>query len=164
MKQDRFLMGILIFIGALVIAALALFFIRKDAQVYVTDDTPEGIIHNYALALQKQDFQLAYNYLADKQNKPAYETFRRAFLTNQLDVSSNAIQVGGIQYIGSGEATVSVSVLYPGSGPFAQGWNSTDTAALIQQGGTWKLTYMPFPYWAYDWYQPNQLTPQPVKP
>ena len=30
MKQDRFLLGILIGIGALVILALALFFIRKD--------------------------------------------------------------------------------------------------------------------------------------
>jgi hypothetical protein len=164
MKQDRFLMGILIFIGVLVIAALALFFIRQDAQVYVTGDTPDNIIHNYALALQKQDFQRAYGYLADKENKPSYETFRRAFLTNQLDVTSNAIQVGTIQYISSSEATVSVSVLYPGSGPFSQGGSSTDTAALVQQGGTWKLTYMPFPYWSFDWYQPPQPTLQPVKP
>jgi len=66
MKQDRFLLGILIFIGLLVIAALALFFIRQDSQVYVADDTPEGVTRNYALALQKQDFQRAYDYLAEK--------------------------------------------------------------------------------------------------
>ncbi|MCX6034697.1 MAG: hypothetical protein NTV38_06945, partial [Chloroflexi bacterium] len=135
MKQDRFLLGILIFIGLLVVAALALFFIRQDTQVYVADDTPEGVIRNYALALQKQDFLRAYNYLADKDNKPTYDTFRRAFLTNQLDVSSNALQVGSIQYIDSGEATVNVTVLYAGSGPFTQGWSSTDNAALVQQAG-----------------------------
>jgi hypothetical protein len=162
MKQDRFLLGILVFIGLLVIAALALFFIRQDTQVYVAEDTPEGIIRNYALSVQKQDYQRAYNYLADKDGKPAYEAFRRAFLTNQLNVSSNALQVGSVQYLNSGEATVSVSVLYAGGGPFAtQSWSSSDTATLIQQGGAWKLNYMPFPFWAYDWYQP---TPVPVKP
>ena len=65
MKQDRFLVGILIFIGVLVVVALALFFIRQDNQVYVADDTPDNIVRNYALALQKQDFQRAYTYLAD---------------------------------------------------------------------------------------------------
>ena len=160
MKQDRFLVGILIFIGVLVIAALALFFIRQDTQVYGTDDTPEGVIRNYALALQKQDFQRAYDYLADKDNQPTYEAFRHAFLTNQLDVSSNALQVGSIQYINGGEVTVSLSVLYAGGGPFTQSYSSTDTATLVQQGGAWKLSYMPYPFWAYDWYQP---TPEPVK-
>ena len=161
MKQDRFLLGILIFIGLLVVAALALFFIRQDTQVYVADDTPEGVIRNYALALQKQDFQRAFNYLADKDNKPTYDAFRHTFLTNQLDVSSNALQVGSVQYINNGEATVSVTVLYAGGGPFTQSSSSTGTASLVQQGGAWKISYMPYPYWAYDWYQP---TPQPVKP
>ncbi len=161
MKQDRFLMGILIFIGLLVIAALALFFIRKDNQVYVPDDTPEGVIRNYTLAVQKQDYQRAYAYLADKEDKPSYETFRRAFLTNQLDPSSNAIQVGSVQYIDSTEVTVSLTVLYAGNGPFTESWNSTDTASLVKQAGAWKISYMPYPFWAYDWYQP---VIQPAKP
>ena len=160
MKQDRFLLGILVFIGLLVIAALALFFIRQDAQVYVPDDTPAGVVRNYALALQKQDYQRAYSYLADKENRPTYDAFRRVYLTGQLDPRS-ALQVGSVQYINSNEATVSMTMLYAGNGPFAQSSSSTDTAALIQQSGAWKLTYMPWPYWAYDWYQP---TPVPVKP
>lgn len=164
MKQDRFLLWILIFIGLLVVAALALFFIRQDTQVYVAEDAPEGIIRNYALALQKQDYQRAYSYLADKDNKPTYDVFRRAFLTNQLDVSSNALQVGSVQYINSGEATVSLTVLYAGGGPFTQGWSSSDTATLVQQGGIWKLSYMPYPFFSYDWYQPVQPIAPPMKP
>jgi len=161
MKQDRFLMGILIFIGLLVSAALALFFIRQDTQVYGAEDTPEGVIRNYTLALQKQDFQRAYDYLADKDNRPTYEAFRRAFLTNQLNVSSNALQVGSVQYLNGGEATVSVTVLYAGGGPFTENSSSIDTASLVQQEGAWKLNYMPYPFWSYDWYQP---IPQPLKP
>ena len=161
MKQDRFLMGILIFIGLLVSAALALFFIRQDTQVYGAEDTPEGVIRNYTLALQKQDFQRAYDYLADKDNRPTYEAFRRAFLTNQLNVSSNALQVGSVQYLNGGEATVSVTVLYAGGGPFTENSSSIATASLVQQEGAWKLNYMPYPFWSYDWYQP---IPQPLKP
>jgi len=161
MKQDRFLMGILIFIGLLVSAALVLFFIRQDTQVYGAEDTPEGVIRNYTLALQKQDFQRAYDYLADKDNRPTYEAFRRAFLTNQLNVSSNALQVGSVQYLNGGEATVSVTVLYAAGGPFTENSSSIDTASLVQQEGAWKLNYMPYPFWSYDWYQP---IPQPVKP
>lgn len=164
MKQDRFLLGILIFIGLLVVAALALFFIRRDTQVYVADDTPDNIVRNYALALQKQDFQRAFTYLADVDGKPTYITFRRAFLTPQLNVSSNALQVGAVQYITSGEATVSLTVLYASGGPFTQSSSSTDNATLVQQGGTWKISYMPYPYWSYDWYQPAQPTLMPVKP
>ncbi len=164
MKQDHFLLGILIFIGLLVVAALALFFIRQDTQVYVADDTPEGVIRNYALALQKQDYQRAYTYLADKDGKPTYDAFSRAFLTNQLNVSSNALQVGSVQYISNGEATVSLTVLYAGGGPFTQNSSSPDTATLVQQGGEWKLSYMPYPFWSYDWYQPAQPTAMPVKP
>jgi len=43
MKQDKFLTGILIGIGALILLALALFFLRKDGRNnYVAEDTPEG--------------------------------------------------------------------------------------------------------------------------
>jgi hypothetical protein len=164
MKQDRFLLGILIFIGVLVVAALGLFFLRQDSQVYVVDDSPDNIIRNYALALQKQDYQRAYTYLEDAPAKPTYDAFRRSFLTNQLNVTNNALQVGVVQNISSTEATVSLSILYPGNGPFNQGYSSTDTATLVLQGGAWKLSYMPFPYWSFDWYQQAQPTALPAKP
>lgn len=164
MKQDRFLMAILLFIGLLVVAALVLFFVRQDTQVFVADDTPEGVIRNYTLALQKQDFQRAYSYLADKDNKPTYDAFRRAFLTNQLDISSIALQVVNTAYINNTEATVSVSVLHAGNGPFSESWNSTDIVSLVKQAGTWKLNTMPYPFWSFDWYQPAQPTLVPVKP
>lgn len=165
MKQDRFLMGILVFIGVLVVAALAVFLIRKDTQqAYGSDDTPEGVVTNYALALQNQDYQRAYDYLADKEGKPSYDSFRRVFLTAQMNVSTNAVQVGEVQFISADEATVSVTVLYAGSGPFDQGWSTTENAALIRQGDAWKITYVPYPYWSYDWYQPYLSTAVPVKP
>ena len=164
MKQDRFLLGILIFIGVLVVAALALFFLRQDSQVYVAEVSPDNIVRNFALALQKQDYPRAYTYLEEADGKPTYEAFRRDFLTNQLNVANNALQVGGVQNITSTEATVSISILYPGNGPFNQGYSSSDIANLVLQGGVWKISYMPYPYWSFDWYQQAQPTALPVKP
>jgi hypothetical protein len=163
MKQDRFLMGILIFIGVLVVAALALFFIRKDTQTYGAEDTPEGVIRNYVLALEKQDYARAYDYLADKDGKPTYDAFRRVFL-NGLFNPSTALQVGSTQYLNCNEALVSVTVLYAGGGPFSGSSSSTDSASLVQQAGAWKLIYMPYNYWSYDWFLPAQPTALPMKP
>ena len=49
MKQDKFLTGILIGVGALVVLALVLFFTRQDKRDYLPEDTPEGVAHNYVL-------------------------------------------------------------------------------------------------------------------
>ena len=43
MKQDKFLTGILIGVGALVVLALVLFFTRQGKQDYVSENTPEGV-------------------------------------------------------------------------------------------------------------------------
>jgi len=47
MKEDRFLTVILIVITLLVVASVSMFFLRQDSAVYLPEDTPEGIVHNY---------------------------------------------------------------------------------------------------------------------
>jgi hypothetical protein len=160
MKQDRFLMGILIFIGVLVAAALALFFLRNEKPAYGAEDTPEGVLYNYALALQLHDYERAYGYLAEKDNKPTYNAFRQAFLTRQLDTGTSALQIGNVEMLESGEAWVSVTIQFAGNGLFNNGWSNNDKGTLVKQKGAWKITYLPNPYWGWDWYQP---TPLPVK-
>jgi len=161
MKHDRFLLGILVFIALLVAAALTLFFTRQDMQTYGAEDTPEGVIRNYVLALQNRDFERAYGYLADKDNKPTLDTFRQAFLNRQLDISNAAIQIGSVEMIGSDQAMVEVTIVYASSDPFSTGWSSNETALLVEQDGAWRISSMPYPYWGWDWYQP---TAAPVKP
>jgi len=153
MKNDRFLTGILIFIALLVIVAVTLFFVRGEQQAYLAEDTPEGVVHNYALALQDSDYERAYGYLADLENKPGYETFRQAFLRKEIDPSMSALQIGEVHLEDDGEsAWVDVTILYAGSGLFDTGWSSSDRGTLIQQEGAWKISYLPYPYWGWDWY------------
>ena len=160
MKQDRFLMGILVFIGLLVLAAVGLFFARNDKPAYGPGDKPEGVLYNYAVALELHDFPRAYSYLADTPNKPTYATFFNAFLTRQLDTGNTALQIGDVQILPNGEAWVNVTIQYTGNGIFDNGWTNSDKSTLIRQNGAWKITYLPSPYWIWDWYQP---TPAPFK-
>jgi len=158
MKQDRFLIGILVGIGVLVVVALALFFTRQDKQEYVADDTPEGVVHNYALALYREDYEKAYDYLAEMENKPTYNEFRQAFFNRYVDPSNAGLELGETE-IADEEAYVTVYLIYNPSDPFSNGYRSAETARLERQNGKWKLLQMPYNFWSYDWYQPK---PEPV--
>jgi hypothetical protein len=158
MKQDRFLLGILIGIGVLVALALALFFTRKDNTLtYGPEDTPEGVVHNYVVAVFQRDYEKAYGYLADKKDKPSLEQFRKSFLQNYVNPDNNSVDIGRTEFTGD-EAFVTVYVQYGSSDPFSSGSRNEERAILIKQGGQWKLEQMPSNFWAWDWYQP---TPKP---
>lgn len=159
MKQDRFLVGILVGIGILVVVALFLFFTRQDDQEYVSEDTPEGVVHNYALAVYREDFERAYSYLAEADHKPTYNEFRQAFFNRFVDPGNAGLELGETEIVGD-EAYVTVYLIYNPTDPFSSGYRNTDTARLERQDGEWKLLQMPFNFWAYDWYQP---TPEPVR-
>jgi hypothetical protein len=163
MKQDRFLTGILIFIVLLVAVALGLFFLRQDTQTYGPEDSPAGVVRNYAIAVQNMDFKRAYTYLAEKDAKPSYENFRKAYINRELDTSNAAVQIGNTRNISDSEAIVDVTLVYSSSDPFSNSWSDTQNASLIKQDGSWKLTSMPYPYWGWEWYTPTLLTPMPDK-
>jgi hypothetical protein len=158
MKQDKFLTGILIGIGALIALALVLFFARRDGQAeYVADSTPEGVTHNYALAVLNKDYQKAYGYLADLENKPTYEQFRQSFFNGSVNPTDAGVEIGTAEINGD-EAIVTLSIYYSVNDPFSSRYASEDRALLVNQDGTWKLSAMPFNFWGYDWYQ------EPYKP
>lgn len=152
MKQDRFLTGILIGIGVLVIAALAVFFTRRDTQTYVADDTPEGVVHNYVVAVLEKDYEKAYSYLADLEYKPDYDEFRQAFLNGLVNPGNSAVDIGDAEVIGD-EAYVEVALIYNPSDPFSTGYRDVQRAGLVLENGAWKLTSMPsYYFWEYSWY------------
>jgi hypothetical protein len=152
MKTDRFLWALLIGICLLVIAALALFFLRRGSQEYGPEDTPENVVRNYALALQKLDYARAYTLLQDAEGKPDFERFRAYFLTRLADPSSVGLAIQGATVTGD-QAVVDLVVIYNDSGPFADTNRSPGSALLVRDaGGAWKILSLPYPFWGYDWY------------
>ena len=162
MKQDRFLTGILIGIAVLIIIALAVFFTRKDNLNYTSDDTPEGVVQNYVVALHKRDFEKAYGYLADLTNKPTPEQFRQSFLNHNVDPTNAGLEIGKTE-ISADTASVTLGVIYSPNDPFSTGYRNAEYAQLVQQKGAWKIKQLPYNFWSYDWYQPTSIPAVPVK-
>lgn len=159
MKQDRFLTGILVGIAVLVVIALAVFFTRRNNQSYIAEDAPEGVVHNYVLAVLKKDYKKAYGYLADLDHKPTYEQFRDAFLKGAVNPSNSALDIGKSEVSGD-TASVEVAMIYSPSDPFSTGYRDVQRAILVKQNDGWKLTSMPYYYlWDGSWYPQVEVTP-----
>ncbi len=153
MKQDKFLIGILIGIGALILLALVLFFTRRDGQSdYISGDSPESVVHNYVLAVLNKDYQKAYGYLADLEHKPTYEDFRQSFFNGMINPNDAGVEIGSAEVNGN-EAVVTLSVYYSVNDPFSSRYASEDRALLVEQSNEWKLNSMPYNFWDYSWYQ-----------
>jgi hypothetical protein len=158
MKQDRFLTGILLGIAGLVVVALLVFFTRKDNLVYVADDNPAGVVQNYVVALHNRDYEKAYGYLANLENKPTLEQFRQAFLNHNIDPTGVALEIGEVEITGE-DATVELDIITTPTDPFSSRYVNSDYAQLVNQNGSWKIKQMPYNFWStYDWYTP---TPKP---
>jgi hypothetical protein len=156
MKQDRFLMIILGVIGLLVISSVVLFFIRQEPQDYGLEDTPEGVVRNYILALQKGDHHRAYAYLQDDENKPAFTEFQQSNLQVQEEISRTAVQLGEVEITGD-QARVGLTIIHTNGGPFNRSWDQVGTALLTLQKGEWRIINMPYPYWGWEWYIKERL-------
>ena len=62
-SSDKMLIGIVVAIVLLVVVTLVVTVIQPPAD-YQSEDTPQGIVHNYLLALYQEDFERAYGYLS----------------------------------------------------------------------------------------------------
>ncbi len=156
MKDDKFLIAIVAGIVVLVIVALVTVLLRTpNNEEYIADNTPEGVVHNYFLALQRQDYEKAYSYLADDlQAKPTLDEF-----TRELDYTSSSevtLQIYETR-LGDVHTQVDISITtYSSGGIFDSGsYNTEDTVYLraTGDGGEWRLIEFPYPYWGYSWDQ-----------
>ena len=163
MKTDRFLTGIVIGIGVLIVVALVLFFTRRTTMVYVPDDRPENIVQNFALAVHTKDFQKAYDYMADLDHKPSFDAFRQFYLSQEIELNKYSLQVG-TSAVTNDRAVVYCSLVYAGGGPFGSINRQQGTASLFLKGPKWKVTEMPFVYWDYSWYNPNVVPAEKFQP
>jgi hypothetical protein len=156
MKQDKFLIGILIGIVVLVVVAVVVVMSRAPgSEQYLPDDTPDGVAHNYFLAMQRKEYEKAYAYLSDElKGKPDFDQF-------MIDVAHNGRQEAALRitnvHQSEQHATVELSVTTYGSGDIfsSNRYSTTDSAILrLDKNGQWKLMQFPYPYWGWNWTEP----------
>jgi len=154
MKQDKFLVGIIIGIGVLILVAIGLFFTRKSTVLtYQSEDQPQGVVYNYILALRNEDYTKAYGYLAEKPGKPTIAVFRQGVLLNKEAARLAVVDLGSAN-VEADLAYVEVSFTNSyNDGIFANSYENKENAVLERAGGEWKITMMPYLFWSFDWYQ-----------
>lgn len=161
MRQDRFLMGILVGIGLIVVLAVGLFLVRRAGLNYGPEETPAGVARNFLIAIKKGDYDRAYAYLADFEGKPDPIAFRQTYQQFQAsDVFSTGIQVGEA-IVDQDRAVVQISMLRGGDALFGNLFRDQQAAELVQTGGAWKIQSMPYPFWNFSWVPPVKPTPVP---
>lgn len=161
MKRDRFLIAIIAGIALVAVLAILLFFTRRqDVSTYPSDDTPEGVVAAYVMALQNEDWERAYGYLAEGDDKPDLSRFRQSIFTEMPRQRGAGVEVQATQVDGN-RATVNLMVVNIGGGLFADIYRNPGVAVLERQDGAWKIVEMPYPFWSYSWYQPDMLPKKP---
>lgn len=153
---DKQLIIIVAAILLLVVAALLVVLLRPEPQ-YRTDASPEAVVHNYLLALQNGDHELAYGALSP--NLLGYPPDYQSFLD---DVEgSYRFRMDSSQSLNVREATItrnSASVVVSettfgdpdlfDSGPYTR----TFTFKLRLENGQWKIAEGG-DYWTGCWEQ-----------
>ena len=159
MKQDKFLIGIVAGILLLVVVSIVVVLTRAPGnEEYRAEDTPEGVVHNYFLAIQRKEFAKAHGYLSDDlANKPSLEQFIQE-AGNYGSSQEASLKIGDVTQT-DGVTQVAVTVTsYSGGGPFDSNRYSSDDVALLRQdaAGQWRITQFPYPYWAWGWNEPQE--------
>lgn len=155
-SSSRLLLASGVTIGVLVIAAIVLVFTLagKGGGLLLPEDTPEGTVQRYFLALEAEDYQKAYSYLspsaiAEQKYYNSYEKWSQAFSQRrQTDAWKATLEKSTVT---GNEATVDVIVdVFTPSGPFDDPVHSRRyTFRLKKEGTFWSITAPVYPLYLY---------------
>jgi len=161
---DKFLIAIVAGVVILVAVVFILTLTRANAPQYQAEDTPQGVVHNYLVALQLEEYERARNYLSPTLagypasvdqftadvNRASYQ-----FGLYDDDVSL-AVESADVQG-DKAEAVVRKIVFYRDFLFDGVGSSSTFDVTLRREGGTWKIATAER-YWSPFWTDRSGIT------
>lgn len=156
MKQaDRFLLGIVAAIILLVVVTLAVA-LRQPSPTYQPANTPEGVAHNYLLALQQGEYERAYSYLSP--TLPGYPANSAAFADTITQYrwifrfeENTAVSLIDATIIADKATARAAITEFHNSGPFGNDVSTTNfTLQLRYEAGGWKI-WQAERYWMGCW-------------
>ena len=156
-STDKFLIGIVIGVIILVGAAFAVALLRPK-PTYQSEDRPDGVAHNYLLALQQHDYTRAYRYLSSSLEgyPPSVEIFSGDIDDNNwqfddLESGSTTLAVDSTSQSGE-RAEVSVrKTRFYNRGLFNSNQRTTNfEMELRRKNGAWKIISADS-YWLRCW-------------
>lgn len=156
-STDKFLIGIVGGVIVLVAVAFVLVFLRPE-PTYEPEDTPEGVAHNYLLALQQEEYARAYGYLSPAlKNYPAStEIFAEdvddfSWRFRELRDGSTTLAIGSSRVVGERTVVSVQETTFQGRGLFDNNrYTHTFEMKLQLENGAWRIVTSDS-YWAACW-------------
>ncbi|HEX8684239.1 MAG TPA: hypothetical protein VF707_18090, partial [Ardenticatenaceae bacterium] len=128
----------------------------RPAPTYQGEETPEGVVHNYLLALEQEDYERAYSYLSPSlEGYPnSADEFTDEVMDNrwQFELDETvSLAVESTRMIGEeARVTVRESTSYDGSLFGGTDYSTTFDMRLQEESGEWKITASES-YWSRCW-------------
>lgn len=153
MNSRRWLIIFAVIIGLLVITAVSLVLLTKEDQItLLPDDTPQGAVQRYLIAMQEQDYREAYDYLSfDPSRKRSYSEWNPTIdgVYRMTPTTWKATLIKTTQNGDSASVEVSIDKFRP-EGPFSgMTRNQLITFELAKIEGKWLITSPTYIFWIY---------------
>lgn len=163
--STRWLLGIAVAVAAIVVVSVVLVLVRQPGRSLLPENTPEGVVQRYVLAIQRQDFREAYSYLSDDlQEKCTYSYFSSS--TRYWLSDNQRVELEGTRPL-DGDVAVTIRIVQEDTSPpfGGGGYSYTEEFVLEQQGDSWRFSEAPPPSrWCPGLErEPAPTTPKPME-
>lgn len=152
-SSNRFLIGFGIAITVLIVTTITLVLTNRGITNLLPENTPEGTVQRFLLAVQDHDLQKAYSYLnvVESGRKLTYDDWVQSISPRLQNSSSVWKATFGKTTTSDGNATVEVLIdIFQPSGPFDNPIRTqVDNYQLKLINGKWFITTRPWLYWFY---------------
>lgn len=151
MKTSRIPKIIVSIIAIAILTLFVIMYIDQNKAEYLSDDTPNHVIHNYILSTNQKDYDRAFTYLSSDFTEPTFEEFQQT-LSQQEDLIKNSnITIGEVSIEGD-MATVQLNIRLSYQRNLLTNPDLyKKSSQLIWDNGSWKITSMPEPFWSEEW-------------
>ncbi len=152
-SQDRFFWGMLLGLVLLALLAVVIAWARRKDTAYRTDNSPSATVYNYILALQRNDWERAYQLLSDEMPcKPSLMDFGTEMQDFQL---FSTVDIVGETFVDDNHAWVTIFFRQE-EAPFRFSMMEYPArVTLVRENGQWKILELPSElegswYWRCD--------------
>ena len=140
--MDRFTAGVVVTVVGLIVLGVTVVAIGAGRGDQGDEETPRGVVVLYLRSLREGNQDRAYDLLStDLQQRVSRLEFIR--LASVLQNDRSRYDVGHPKVEGS---SARVPVVYFSGGGLFGGDATTQTAALVQEGGRWRISAPPEPF------------------
>ena len=151
-SSNRLLLWFGAVIGALIALSIILVAVTaRQPEKTLPENTPEGTVQRYLLAITNGDYQKAFAYLSQApQARLNYDDWVRQLGNNRPSSSSWKASLGKTTVTGN-QATVNIVVsVFTPSGPFSDPVRTNNVSFILQKSGdSWLITSPTYVYWIY---------------